>query len=134
VHNCPKIALLAFLRNMEGCDLTQQRETVPDPHISQRLVVPRMRMTQSRVSDRFRLVRHVRKSEPPTAAREKTRTICSSRSRDAADHGLMANLPMCQIMESCFLRFGRNNDWLIFRLFLVTEPTFIDIKNELTRD
>jgi hypothetical protein len=27
-----------FLRNLEGCGLTQQRGSVPDPHISQRLV------------------------------------------------------------------------------------------------
>jgi hypothetical protein len=65
MHNYRKIAMSAFLRDLEGCGLTQQRGSVPDPHISQRMVVSSMRMTQSPLGDRFRLARHVRKPESP---------------------------------------------------------------------
>jgi hypothetical protein len=67
-------------------------------------------------------------------AEGKTWTICVSRSRNAADQGLMANLPIFRVTESYSLRFGRNSDWLLFPLFSLTESTFIDIEDELTRD
>jgi hypothetical protein len=67
-------------------------------------------------------------------AQDKKRTVCISRSSNAANQRLVTDLPLYRVVESACASVGWHCDQFVLPFLSFTEATFANIEYQLTRD